>query len=183
MDSKSYVGTSQNRVDGHLKASGAAKYAADYVAAGLTHGIVVSSAIAKGRVTAIETAAALAIPGVLKVFTHENRPPTARFDYRHRDVLAPPGSPLRPLHDARIAYSGQPIALVVAEDPAIARYAASLVRVAYQVDSHNTDLLLAQRASYEPSKRRFGMSPPYSRGNAQAALARAPIKIENSYRI
>jgi xanthine dehydrogenase YagR molybdenum-binding subunit len=183
MASKIYVGAPQNRVDGLVKVGGDAKYAAEYTAPGLTHGVVVSSAIAKGRVTSIETAAALEIPGVLRIFTHANRPNTAWFDFKHRDVVAPPGSPLRPLHDERIAYSGQPIALVVAEDPGVARYAASLLRITYQLDSHNTDLKLARRESYEPPKRRFGLSAPYSRGDAEAALARALIKIKGSYRI
>src|SRR5262249_23062382 len=139
VDSNIYVGTPQNRVDGPAKTSGTAKYAAEYPTTGLTHGVVVSSGIAKGRVTSIETEAALAIPGVLRIFTHENRPRTAWFDFQHRDVVAPPGSPLRPLQDDRIVYSGQPIALVVAEDAGIARYAASLLRVAYHVEPHNTD--------------------------------------------
>jgi xanthine dehydrogenase YagR molybdenum-binding subunit len=97
--------------------------------------------------------------------------------------VAPPGSPLRPLYDDKIAYSGQPVALLIAEDPGIARYAASLLRIAYEVESHNTDLELAQRASYEPPRVRFGMSAPHSRGDVEAALARASIKIESSCRI
>ncbi|HEX2337715.1 MAG TPA: xanthine dehydrogenase family protein molybdopterin-binding subunit [Hyphomicrobiaceae bacterium] len=183
MGTKTYIGTLQNRVDGYAKVSGAAKFSAEHATSGLTHGVVVSSAIAKGRVTSIDTEAALAIPGVLQVFTHANRPRTAWFDFRHRDVVAPPGSPFRPLYDDRVVYSGQPIALVVAEDLGIARYAASLLRVSYQVDRHNTDLKLAQSESYEPPKRRFGMNAPHSRGDARAAFAQAPIKIESSYRI
>jgi xanthine dehydrogenase YagR molybdenum-binding subunit len=77
--------------------TGAAKYAAEFNVPDLTHGRVVSSGIAKGSISAIDTAAALAVPGVLKIFTHENRPRTASFSASYRDQVAPPGSPFRPL--------------------------------------------------------------------------------------
>ena len=58
-----YIGTSISRVDGHAKVTGAAKYAAEYNAPDLAYGIVVTSAIAKGRIRHIETSAALRISG------------------------------------------------------------------------------------------------------------------------
>ena len=54
--------------------------------------------------------------------------------------MAPPGTPYRPLYDDRIRWSGQPVALVVAEEAEIARFAASLVRVQYDEEAHVTDL-------------------------------------------
>ena len=51
----------------------------------------------------------------------------------------PRGSPFRPLYDDRIHFSGQPVALVVAEEFEIARFAASLVRVEYEQEAHVTD--------------------------------------------
>ncbi len=110
-----HVGSARSRVDGPAKVTGAAKYAGEFTAPDLAHGYVVSSAITKGRITAIDAAAALAVPGVIKVFTHENRPRTAWLDYNYRDQVAPPGSPFRPLHSDAVVYGGQPIALVVAE--------------------------------------------------------------------
>jgi CO/xanthine dehydrogenase Mo-binding subunit len=50
------------------------------------------------------------------------------------------GSPFRPLYDDKIMFSGQPIALVLAEEWEIARFAASLVRVEYEKQAHVTDL-------------------------------------------
>ena len=47
-------------------------------------------------------------------------------DQAYKDEVAPAGSPFRPLYDNRIMFNGQPIALVVAETPEIARFAASL---------------------------------------------------------
>src|SRR3954451_23426294 len=150
------------------KVTGAAKYAGEFDAPDLAHGYVVSSAIAKGRIKSIDTEAALAVPGVLKVFTHENRPRTAWSSSSHQDQVAPPGSPFRPLYDEKIVYSGQPVALVVAEDVSVARYAASLVKVEYEAEEHVTDLAVRRAEAYVPPKKRSGINPPpASRGDAE----------------
>ena len=57
----SYIGQPQSRVDGPAKVTGRAKYAADVNVPGLAYGVVVSSAIAKGRITRIDTSRALAV--------------------------------------------------------------------------------------------------------------------------
>src|SRR4051812_46429628 len=97
-----YIGKPTSRVDGRAKVTGAAKYAAEYNVPNLAHGWVVSSAVARGRIARIEAAGALALPGVLHVFTHENAPRLARSDRSYRDQIAPPGSPFRPLHEAAV---------------------------------------------------------------------------------
>ncbi len=179
-----YVGTARSRVDGKAKVTGTAKYAAEFAAPGLLHGCVVSGAIAKGRITTIDTEAALAVPGVIQVFTHENRPSEAWFDYKYRDEVAPPGSPFRPLYDDKILYSGQPVALVLAEDLGTAAYAASLVRVEYDVAAHATDLVHKLGEAYVPKQKRTGISPPPSpRGDAAKAYAEAPVRVEAEYRV
>src|SRR5437773_1676777 len=121
-----YIGTSTSRVDGRAKVTGAAKYAAEFNAPGLAHGSVVTSSIAKGRIARIDASTALRVAGVIDVLTHENRPPMACTDSAYKDDTAPEGSPFRPLYDDRIMFSDQPIALVIAEEPEIARFAASL---------------------------------------------------------
>ena len=68
------IGTPLSRVDGAAKVTGAARYAAEHQAGGLLYGVVVSGAIAKGRIVAIDDKAARAVPGVVEVMTHENRP-------------------------------------------------------------------------------------------------------------
>src|SRR5690606_38630169 len=99
-----HIGDPLNRVDGVQKVTGAARYAADYPADGLLHGFAISSAVTKGRITAIDTAAALAVPGVVEVITHLNRPPVAWLDEKYQDDAAPPGSPLRPLYDDKVYF-------------------------------------------------------------------------------
>ena len=179
-----YVGTARSRVDGPAKVTGAAKYAGEFKAEGLLHGYVVSSTISKGRIVAIDASAAEAVPGVVKVYTHENRPRTAWLDYNYRDAVAPPGSPIRPLYDDKVAFGGQPVALVVAEDFGTARHAASLVKVSYDADAPATDIKVEQARSYDPPKKREGIKPPPKPwGDADGAFDKAPIKLQEDYRI
>ncbi|MFL5334490.1 MAG: xanthine dehydrogenase family protein molybdopterin-binding subunit [Geminicoccaceae bacterium] len=183
-ESVTHVGSPRSRVDGPAKVTGAARYAAEYKAPGLAHGYVVSSTIAKGRITRIDTEAALAVPGVLAVLTHENRPRTAWLDHSHRDDVAPPGSPFRALYSDSVAFSGQPVALVVAEDWGVARHAATLVRVEYAPEEHATDLAIQRAEAYEPRQKRSGVDPPPSpRGDAAKAFAAATIRVQGEYRV
>lgn len=179
-----YVGTPQRRVDGRAKVTGTARYAAEFTAPDLAYGQVVSSTIARGRIVSLHTERALAVPGVLAVLTHENRHRTAWLNRSHRDDVAPPGAPFRALYDAEIAYSGQPVALVVAEDWGIARHAATLVRVEYVTDQPVSDLELARTDAYEPPKKRSGIAPPpAARGDAAGAFDRAPRRVRQDYRV
>ncbi|AKT44105.1 xanthine dehydrogenase family protein molybdopterin-binding subunit [Chondromyces crocatus] len=178
----SLLGAGVRRVDGRAKVTGAAQYAAEFDAEGLVHGHVVSSAIARGRIEHIDTRDALSVEGVLHVLTHENRPRLAWFDNSYRDDDAPGGSPFRPLYDDRIVYSGQPIALVVASTPEIARYAASLLRVTYQREVHEVDLRAALPEAFTPKAEREGYEPPpRPRGHADEALAAAEVSVDAAY--
>lgn len=178
------VGSPRNRVDGFAKVTGGAKYAAEFVAPDLAYGYVVSSAIARGRIARIDTRAAEGIPGVVKIFTHENRPRTAWFSHSYQDEVAPPGTPFRPLYSDEISYSGQPIALVVADDFEVARYAASLIDVEYEAESHETDLRVVRAKAYVPPKKRSGITPPPKpRGDAMKAYSEAPARVWAEYSI
>lgn len=179
-----YVGSAQRRVDGALKVTGGATYAAEFTGIDLAHGYVVSSAIAKGRISSIAAAAALAVPGVIEVMTHENRPAAPFERDSFQDAVAPPGKPFRPLESARIVYSGQPVALVLAETFEAARHAASLIEIAYDAEAPQTDLHAASAEAYDPPEKRQGISPPPKPwGNADKAFADAPIRVEQDYRI
>jgi xanthine dehydrogenase YagR molybdenum-binding subunit len=180
MTATSYLGKPTSRVEGRAKVMGTAKYAAEYNVPGLAHGVVVSSAVAKGRIAHIHAEDALAVDGVLDVFTHEHRPKLASSHEKYTDEIAPPGSPFRPLYDSEILFSGQPIALVVAEEFEIARFAASLVRVEYEQESHVTDFD-AQRRRGAVSKR----DPAHAtaRGNPTRAFEQAAVRIKAEYRM
>lgn len=177
------IGHATNRVDGVAKVTGAARYAAEYPAPDLLHGVVVASAIAKGRITGIEEAAARAVPGVFEIITHKNRPHVARLDKSYHDETAPPGSPFRALYDDKIMFSGQPIALVLAETFEAARYAASLVEIVYEVETHNTNFALALPERFLPKKKRETYQPVKPRGNIIKALQAAPVKAKATYHL
>ena len=186
-----HIGTPTSRIDGRAKVTGAARYAAEYnrpglaLGPGLAYGYLVTSDIAKGRVTQIDTDAARQVPGVIDVLTHQNRPHMADADSAYKDDVAPEGSPFRPLYDDRIRFSGQPIALVVAEEWETARFAASLVRVDYDEEAHVTDLhsqqgqAVALGAPASPAEAPF--FPPKPRGSAEAAFAAAAVRHEGEY--
>lgn len=176
------VGRGLDRVDGPAKVRGTAKYAAEFLEGGVAHGVVVSSAIAKGRIVSIDTAAALAAPGVVQVFTHENRPSLAWFDRKWKDDDAPYGEPFRPLHGAGVVHSLQPVALVVAETFEQARHAAGLVDVRYERVEHATDLRAERGSAREPAKYTGGRKPPPKpRGDADAALAGSAVRVDVEY--
>ncbi|MGM3389238.1 xanthine dehydrogenase family protein molybdopterin-binding subunit [Stutzerimonas stutzeri] len=165
-----------DRVDGPLKVTGRAQYAAEFEAAGLLYGSVVNSSIARGRIVSIDTRSAEAVPGVALVLTHQNRPPIASYDEPYEDDDAADGSPFRPLFDDRILYSGQPIALVVADNLELARHAGSLVRVEYEREPHRTDLLSELESMH---KAPADLPPP--RGDVDSALARSPVRVDVQY--
>src|ERR1700712_4685572 len=133
------IGTPLNRVDGVDKVTGVAKYAAEYKVSGLLYGYTVTSRIAKGRITAIDEEAARAVPGVIDIVSHLNRPKQAWLDHSWKDELSIPGEPFKAFHDDEILFAGQPIAVVVAETFEAARYAASLIEVTYKEEAHNID--------------------------------------------
>jgi xanthine dehydrogenase YagR molybdenum-binding subunit len=173
----SYIGTPTSRVDGHAKVTGAAKYAAEFSAPDLAYGSVVESTIAKGRIVNVELSEAMSVAGVIAVLTHKNRPPMAGTDRAYMDDVAPGGSPFRPLYDDKIMFSGQPIALVLAEDFETARYAASLVRVKYEEEASVTDLHRRLEEAKAIS------TPPKPRGKADKALAAAEVRHTGEYTI
>ncbi len=175
-----------SRVDGVAKVTGAAKYAVEFAANNAAYGFIVQSEIAKGAITAIDTKDAEKQTGVIKIFTHLNAPKLAFTDKQDKDEMAPNGgTPLRPLYTDKILFSGQPIALVVAETYEQARFAARLVKAAYAAEKSATDTLNLLEKAYEPPPDNPQNPPkgPKIRGNPQQALADAPVKIEAEYTI
>ncbi|KAB2346979.1 xanthine dehydrogenase family protein molybdopterin-binding subunit [Actinomadura rudentiformis] len=172
------AGTPLSRVDGRLKVTGQAAYAAEHDAhgavRGVAHGVIVTSTVGRGRITGIDTRAAAGQRGVLKVISHVNAP---ELPYRPwRGVPDPArGERLRVFQDDRVRFFGQPVAVVVAETLEIAWHAASLVRVSYDAGRPATDL--ASPAG-EPNE-----SENYTRGNVDQALRQAHVRLDRTYRL
>ncbi|WP_425995086.1 xanthine dehydrogenase family protein molybdopterin-binding subunit [Afipia sp. DC4300-2b1] len=174
----SYTGRPISRVDGRAKVTGSAKYAGDFNADNMAYGFVVESTVTRGRIKQIVVSEALRVPGVLAVITHENRPQVADNPEAWKDEVAPEeGRPFRPLYDDQIWFNGQPIALVLAEEWEIARYAASLIRVNYEARSFATDLRVKLDAATTVDR------PAKPRGDAAKAFAAAEVRHQADYYI
>jgi xanthine dehydrogenase YagR molybdenum-binding subunit len=164
------VGAPLSRVDGRLKVTGQAKYAADHHIDGVVHAVIVDSTVGRGRITGIDTEDAVAQPGVLRVISHRNAP---RLAYRdNTGSNNPPGERLPAFQDDRVRFFGQPVAVVVATSLEAAQYAARRVEVRYDAEQPSTDLTSA--ATDEAAT--------YARGDADAALRSAEVRLEMSYR-
>ncbi|RZM29950.1 MAG: xanthine dehydrogenase family protein molybdopterin-binding subunit [Pedobacter sp.] len=184
MSTKPAIGQPLSRLEGFEKVTGAAKYAGEYNVPDLLYGYVINSTITKGEITSFDATAALAIPGVVKVFYYGNRPSLAWFSMQYSDMDAPPGTPFRPLQDAKIKYNGQPIALVVADTFELARYAATLVKVEYKEETFSTDLIANLDAARAP---KVGLAtalkppPPKPTGDFEQAFDTAFAKASGKY--
>lgn len=128
------VGQSVKRVDAFEKATGRAKYTDDLCDRSALVVRLVHSTIAHGMVTAIDTAEAMKVPGVVKILTCFDVPnipfPTAGHpwstDPHHQDVAD------RLLMNRHVRYYGDEVAAVVAENEVAAAQAARLVKVSYE---------------------------------------------------
>jgi xanthine dehydrogenase D subunit len=118
------VGESPRRPDGTLKVKGEFAYSSDLWAEGMLWGSTVRSPHPRARIRSIETAEALAMPGVLAVLTSEDVPGRKTYG------LEIPDQPVLAWEDVR--YQGEPVALVAADHPETARRAAALVAVDYE---------------------------------------------------
>lgn len=176
MNAQAISGQPLDRTDGPAKVTGKARYAGEYPADGLLYGSVVSSAVAHGRIRHIDCQAALALPGVIEVLHHGNRPPMAADDEAYEDDDAADGHPFRPLFNDRVLYSGQPVALVIAENLELARYAGSLVRVDIDAGAHQTDLGAALDQGYDAPA-----ELPKPRGDFASAFGAAPFSVDARY--
>src|SRR5688572_6548205 len=124
------MGRPEPRLDGPLKVTGAAQYAADFPADGMAHACLVTSTNARGRIMTIDTEKAAALSGVLHIMTHENRPALGKYTFFGAGGEASTAKP--PLGSDRIDHEGEIVAMVVAESLEVAREAADLVTVEYE---------------------------------------------------
>ena len=179
------IGTPLSRVDGVAKVTGVAKYAAEYEVPDLLYGVTVVSKIARGQIVSIDERLARLVPGVVDIISHVNRPHHAWLNRSWKDELAIPGKPFRAFHNADILFAAQPIALVVAETFEAARFAASLVEVAYDQEPHNIEFAasLAEKFLPGPGQQRNIYHPPVDHGDAESAYRDAELQHEGEYHL
>jgi xanthine dehydrogenase YagR molybdenum-binding subunit len=168
------------RIDAHDKVRGAVRYAADDARSELAHAMLAVATIGRGRVHAIDLAAARAIPGVLLILTHDDLADLKSPGYLFHDGYS--CQSFQPMTGPDIAYRGQPIALVVAETLEAAIEAASLVRATYEaepftvtLDGPTAETILQADAIPIP------MFADRTVGDADAAFAAADVRIDAVY--
>src|SRR3954462_8506244 len=182
---KQVVGIPMSRVDGRLKVTGGARYAAEFQVKDVSYGVLVLSTVAKGKITKIETEAAQKAPGVLAVISHVNAGKVKMPDSATALVDPDIGSPLQPFQDENVHYHGQPVAVLVADTFVRAIHAATLVRASYDEAKAVLDFEAAASEHFTPHRmetdRGTEKTPDYHRGDAEKALKDAPVKVEATY--
>ncbi len=162
------VGTSVQRVDGHEKVTGQARYAAEHdveLSGAPLHVWLVTSTVAKGRVLAVEAADALAHDGVVDVLDHTSAPRLSGTEDRELAIL----------QNDRISFRGQIVGVVLAETPEAAREGARLVRVEQHEES--ADVILEDAETRPPE----GEDEEPATDALERALATAPVHVHARY--
>lgn len=172
-DAASPLGRPRTRIDGRAKVTGRARYPSDEPVANPAHAVLITSAIARGRITGMDLGGALALPGVLDILTHENvgdqsKPPKQQSG----------GQTTTTLESDRVWHDGQIVGVVVAETYEIAREAAAKVRIAYAAEPPSASF--GSPGVFE-ERREPGEHDDVAVGDAEAALARAEVVIDAWY--
>jgi xanthine dehydrogenase YagR molybdenum-binding subunit len=144
------IGHGIDRVDGPRKVTGRATYTAEHREVGQPlYGQLVGAAIARGRITRIDSSRAEQAPGVRLVLTHQNVPEQGTPDLAR---FSPYARAQPTLSSAEVHHVGEPVALVVATTVEQAREAAGLIDVEYAAEPGQYDLAASQEHAYAPSR-------------------------------
>ncbi|MEU5901996.1 xanthine dehydrogenase family protein molybdopterin-binding subunit [Streptomyces venezuelae] len=165
-------GADLERREGTDKVLGSARYAAEHTPEGCAYAWPVAATVARGEVRTVDDAAALALPGVVSVLHHRNAPRLAE----------PDDATLAVLQDARVPHRGWYVALVVADTLEAAREGAATVRVTYAEEPFDVTLRAEHPDAYVPEDS-DGTSGEHVRGDAEAAFAAAPVRVDTGYRV
>ncbi|MER8000278.1 xanthine dehydrogenase family protein molybdopterin-binding subunit [Streptomyces sp. NPDC095613] len=172
---KGAVGTAHTRVEGRDKVTGAARYAGEIPFADLAHGWLALSTVARGRVSSVETAPVLAMPGVLAVLHHGNAP---RVETDYIGILGKPDPTAAVFQHDRVPHVGWPVAMVVAETPEQAREAAEALVVRYEEEPHDVAFSGHHPGAYTLDS---FMPAVTEKGDLEPALAASAVVVDEEY--
>ena len=175
------IGAPVSRLDGALKVTGAARFAAEVPMQGMVYAALAYSTVPKGRLATLDTSAAEGVPGVVLVMTHRNAPYMKPAPVLLTAAKAAGGDDLPIMQDDRIHWNGQPIALVLAQTQEQADHATSLIRATYEVEPATTAFEEAKAHARQPAPSVQG-ELRQEIGDAEAALAAAPYRVDLTYR-
>ncbi len=169
------IGASLARPDAHGKVTGETRYPADLIGPGMLRLATVFARRAHARITALDTAAALAVPGVVAVLTARDVP-------HNRYGLIEADQPV--LCEDIVRHYGDRVALVVAESDRAARAGAAAVVVIYEDLPAVTDPQAAIEAGaprVHADRENLMLHQRIRRGNVDAAFATADVIVEGTY--
>jgi carbon-monoxide dehydrogenase large subunit/6-hydroxypseudooxynicotine dehydrogenase subunit gamma len=148
----SFIGRSVPRLEDGPLVTGRGRFAADVAFPHMLHMRLVRSSHAHARITAIDASAALALPGVVAVWTSADVADIPPIDFRLTRIegLAPYRQSI--LAKERVRYVGEPVAAIFATDAYVAEDAADLVEVTVE------ELPVILDASDEPGEFEDGRS-------------------------
>ncbi|QQA42699.1 xanthine dehydrogenase family protein molybdopterin-binding subunit [Pelagovum pacificum] len=169
-------GQPATRRDGVAKVTGTATYAADNHPDNMLYAVYAAATIARGRVATLDTAAAEAHPGVVRVFTHENRP-ELQGDPDEKPTMF--SNRIEVLQNDIVRYAGQPIALVIAETIEAATEGARLLDPRYDLQPPRTKI--DDNETFEITGQAFGQPGPTIYGDIEAGHAAADLAIDVTY--
>ena len=165
------IGAAVPRIDGPLKTTGFARYAADFHFDNLAHAVPVQSTVASGSIKRLDTAAAEKMPGVLLVLHHGNIDKLYRVVPDNFAATAAEARP--PFEDEKVYYWGQYIAVVVAKRLEQATAAARAVAVDYDTSAAS---LKPSLSDYKGERKSVS-----KRGDVNKAFSAAPVKVNATY--
>jgi len=172
----SNAGQPLTRLDGPLKVTGRAIYAADNRPDGLLYAAMVVSTIARGRVVGFDVEAARGHAGVVEVMTSENRPPL----FVNPDLHDQPFNfKFEALQNDRVRYAGQPIAVVIAETLEAASEGAALLAPRYERETPRVDI--DDGESFTPPFVGPGHPTKAEKGDVDHGLAAAAKVVDATY--
>ncbi|MEG3173536.1 xanthine dehydrogenase family protein molybdopterin-binding subunit [Sphingomonas sp. ZB1N12] len=165
------IGKPLDRVDGPLKVTGTATYAAEYEFANMAFGVLVGTKISSGKVVSIDVDAVKSIPGVIDVVTD--------FD-RFIRVAAQGGATDAPTQGVKdIAFFGQIVAIVLAESFEVARDAAARLPIEYQASEGQYDFAAHRDETRKPAD--DATQAHFAQGDVDKAMDDAPVTIDATY--
>jgi carbon-monoxide dehydrogenase large subunit len=142
-----YAGTRVPRVEDTRLLTGKGTFVDDVQRPGMLHACFVRSPFARATINGIDTAAALALPGVYAVFIAEDINACVKEAWHAVAGKDIPDTPRPPLAEGEVKFVGDPVALVIAESRYVAEDAVDLVEVDYEPLPAIADFRKAQGGS------------------------------------
>ncbi|HJN88566.1 MAG: xanthine dehydrogenase family protein molybdopterin-binding subunit [Dehalococcoidia bacterium] len=184
-----YTGRPMKRSEDPRLLRGLGSFVDDIKLPGMLHACVVRSPYAHALISSVDTSAAGSMPGVVAVLTGEDLGGAvgdlAARQSPYLEGVNMPGHPA--LAGDRVCYVGQPVAVVVAEDPYLAKDAVDAVRVSYQMLPALMDPAEAAGADSTPIHQDLGsnvvMRFQTGRGDVAASFARAGRIVQGCYNV